>query len=151
MRTRAILIVAGLAAMTAAAATARADATKKNAKFCGALTDFSSDVAALQSVGPDSTLANLRAASARIEGDAQKVVKTAGKIDTPTAKQFTLSAHQLRVDANNAPESITVAQAQSRIQGDVQNVERAARQLATEAGCPEVIPEPKAAPAQPSP
>jgi hypothetical protein len=141
MRTGAILIAAGLAALTTALA-ASADEAKKNAKFCTAMTDFHSDVATLRALGPGSTVAALKEASGRVETDAQKVLKTAGKIDTPTAKQFTESAHQLRVDAGKIPESITIAQAQSRIQGDVQDVERAARQLATEAGCPEAAPQP---------
>jgi hypothetical protein len=133
------LAVAGIAALMTTAI-ARADATKENAKFCGALGDFSSDVNAVRSMGSGSTVAELRAASERVEKHAHDVVKTAGKINTPTAKQFTDSAQQLRLDASHIPDSITIAQAQSRIHGDLQNVERAARQLATESGCPEAAP-----------
>jgi hypothetical protein len=140
MRKGMTLAVAGLAALMTTAS-ARADVTKKNAKFCTALGDFSSDVNAVRSMGPGSTVAELRAASARVDKDAHDVVKTAGKINTPTAKRFTDSARQLRVDASQMPDSITIAQAQSRIRGDLQNVERAARQLATESGCPEAAPQ----------
>jgi hypothetical protein len=121
--------------MTATAA--RADETRKNAKFCAALSDFDSDVATLRSLGPDSTVGALRAASEKVDDSANKVVKTGGKIGTPTSKQLTESAHQLRLDAKNIPENLTIAQAQSRIGDDVLNVQRAARQLATEAGCPQ--------------
>jgi hypothetical protein len=135
MRTGPILIVAGLAALMATAS-ANADTTKKNAKFCSSMADFDSDVSALRSIGPGSTIAELRAATERVESSAHKVVKTGGKLDTPTSKQFTDSAKQLRKDANAMPDSLTIAQAQSRVQSDVQNVERAARQLAAESGCP---------------
>jgi hypothetical protein len=131
-----ILIAAGLAALLASAS-GRADEAKKNAKFCASMADFNSDVAALQSIGGNSTVAELRTASGRVEDSANKVVKSAGKMDTPTAKQFTDSAKQLRTDASSIPETITVDQARARIDGDVQNVKRAARRLATEAGCPE--------------
>ena len=141
MRTGAIVMVAAMAAVMCATA-AHADATKKNAKFCASMTELHADVSTLRSMGPGSTVAGLRAASKRVEADAQKVVKTAGKINTPTAKQFTASARQLGSDASRIPDNITVEQAQSRVAGDVRNVERAARQLATEAGCPEATPQP---------
>jgi hypothetical protein len=145
MRTGRIVIVAGLAALLTTAA-AHADATKKNAKFCGSLGDFKSDVAALRSIGPSSTIAELRTAAERVESGAQKLVKSAGKIDTPTAKKFTDSAKQLRTDAHSIPDTTTIEQAKSRVHGDVQNVERAARQLATESGCPEGATQPGTTP-----
>jgi hypothetical protein len=134
-RTGAILIVAGLAVLATSAASA--DATKKNAKFCASLTDFHSGVEALRSLGASSTIAELRTASERVESDAHQVVKTGGKLGTPTAKHFTDSTRQLKVDTRAIPDNLTIAQAQSRIRDDVGNVERAARQLATEAGCPQ--------------
>jgi hypothetical protein len=133
-RTGAILIVAGLATLISTAAVL-ADETKKNAKFCASIDDFHSDVDTLRSLGPASTIAELRSASERVEADAHQVVKSGGKLGTPTAKQLSDSARQLKADAWEVPDTLTIAQAQSRIQGDVQNVERAARQLATEAGC----------------
>jgi hypothetical protein len=142
MRTGTILVAAGLAALMTTAA-ARADEAKKNAKFCASLGDFNSDVSTLRSMGAGSTIADLRAASERLEKDANNVVKAAGKMDTPTAKRLTDSARQLRNDAKAVPDTLTIAQAQSRVQGDVQNVQRAARQLATESGCPEAATQPK--------
>jgi hypothetical protein len=143
MKTRAFLVAAGLAALTMSAA-ASADEAKKNAKFCSSLTDFDSGVATLQSIGATSTVADLRSATGRVEADANKVMKAAGKIKTDTAKQFTESARQLRMDTSAIPDTVTIEQARSRIDGDVQNVKRAARQLATEAGCPEAAPQPHA-------
>jgi hypothetical protein len=141
MRKEVILIAAGLAALITSAS-ARADDPKKDAKFCASLTDFDSAVAALQAMRPSNTIADLRTASGRVEKDANKVLKAAGKIDTPAGKQLTDSAKQLRTDAGAIPDTLTIEQARSRIQGDVQNVKRATRRLATEAGCPKAAAEP---------
>jgi hypothetical protein len=139
MRKSGILIAVSLAALAISAA-APADEAKKNAKFCASLTDFDSGVAALQAIGPTSTVKQLRTAADRVEADANKVLKAAGKIKSDTAKQFTDSARQLRKDASAIPDTVTIEQAHSRIDDGVQNVKRAARQLATESGCPAAAP-----------
>lgn len=120
-----------------ASTTAHADDAKKKARFCAALGTFENDVAALQSLGPGSTIGQLHAAADRVDAAAYKVQKTAGKIKSPTAKGFTQSVRQLNVDSKQIPRTLTIQQAQSRIAGDVQNVKRSARQLASESGCPE--------------
>lgn len=143
MKTRAVLIATGFFAATMMSAVTHADQKKHEEAFCAALTKFRADFTTLQSIGPDSTMAELRAASDRIATDANDVQKAASKIKSPTAKQFTDSAHQLRDEIQALPSNITIQQAKSRIQGDIQNVQQSAQQLATESGCPEAAPEPR--------
>ncbi|MDB4957082.1 MAG: hypothetical protein JWO36_4651 [Myxococcales bacterium] len=138
MRTGTLLTVGFFAVMTSAIA--HADQTAKQEKFCAAITDFNSDVRVVDSIGPSSTVAELRAASDRLMTDAQKVVKTASKIKTPTAKQFHDAANKLHRDVNSLPDNITIDQAKTKVADDIQNVKDAARRLATESGCPEQAP-----------
>jgi hypothetical protein len=143
MRTRALLISTGLFAATMTSAVAHADEDKPETKFCAALAKFHADLTTLESIGPSSTMAELRASSDRIATDADDVQKAASKLKSPTAKQFTDSAHQLREEVRGLPPSITIEQAKSRIHDDVQNVQQSAQKLAAESGCPEAAPEPQ--------
>jgi hypothetical protein len=143
MKTRAVLIATGFFAATMTSAMAHADQQKHEKDFCAALTRFRADFTKLQSIGPNSTMAELRAASDRIGTDTDDVQKAAYKIKSPTAKQFTDSAHQLRDEVQALPPNITIEQAKSRIHDDVQNVQQSAKKLAAESGCPEPAPEPK--------
>ncbi len=140
MRTQALLIATGIFAATMTSVVAHADEKSHEEKFCGALAQFHADLTALESIGPSSTVADLRAASDRVTKDADDVKKAAHKIKSPTAKEFTDSANQLREEVRALPPNITIDQAKSRIQDDVQNVEQSARKLATESGCPEAAP-----------
>jgi hypothetical protein len=143
MKARAVLIATGLFAATMTSAIAHADQQKREEDFCTALAGFRTDFTALQSIGPSSTLAELRAASDHIAKDADDVQAKAQKIKSPAATQFTDSARQLRDEVRALPPNITVAQAKSRIHDDIQNVQQAAQKLATESGCPEAAPEPQ--------
>jgi len=146
MRTRAVLIATGIFAATMTSVIAHADEKAHEEKFCAALAQFRADLTTLESIGPNSTVADLRAASDRIAKDADDVQKAAHKIKSPTAKQFTDSAKQLREEVRALPANITIEQAKSRIQDDVQNVEQSAQKLATESGCPEAAPGPQPQP-----
>jgi hypothetical protein len=135
MTTRAVLIAFACAV---AIPVAHADTKEQQheQKFCTALAQFHSDLASLEGIGPNSTLAELRAASDRVSNDADKVQKSAKKIKGETSKQFQDSANTLRKEVRALPENITVAQAKSRIGDDVKNVKEAAKKLAEESGCP---------------
>lgn len=143
MKTRAVLIATGFFAATMTSAMAHADQQKHEKDFCAALAKVHADFTALQSIKPSSTMAELRAASDRLATNANDVQKAADKIKTPTAKQFTDSAHQLRDEIRALPPNITVEQAKSRIHNDIQNMQQSAQKLATESGCPEAAPEPQ--------
>src|SRR5262249_36181238 len=121
-------------------AMAHADQQKHEKDFCTALDKFRADFASLESIGPDSTIAELKAAAGRVTTDADDVQKPAQKVKSPTAKQCTDSARQLHDEVQALPPNITVEQAKSRIHDDIQNVQRSAQKLATESGCPEAAP-----------
>jgi hypothetical protein len=143
MKTRAVLIATGLFAATMTSAMAHADQQKHEKDFCAALAKFRADFTSLESIGPSSTMAELRAAAERASTDADDVQKMAHKIKSPTAKQFTDSARQLHDEIQALPPNITVEQAKSRIHDDIQNVQQSAQKLAAESGCPEAAPEPQ--------
>jgi hypothetical protein len=139
MRT-AIVIATGLVALTAGAV-AHAD-RKADQKFCAAAAEYRSDIAELNSIGPHSTVAELRAATDRLDKPVNDMQKAADKMKTPTAKHFTESMKQLKVDVNSIPDDATLEQARAKIRGDIQNAQDAGRQVATEAGCPPPAPQP---------
>jgi hypothetical protein len=141
MKTRAVLIATSLCAATAMSAVAQPDQKKHQAAFCATLVKFRTDVTTLESTGPSSTMAELRSASDRLAMDADEVQRAAHKMKSPAAKQFTDSARQLREQIQSLPPNITVDQAKSRIQDDLQNVRQSAHKLATESGCPEPAPD----------
>lgn len=141
MKTRAVLIAIGFFTTTMTAAAAHAEQKKHEQAFCASLAKFRADFRALQSTGPSSTMAELRTAADRVGMDADDVERAARRINSPTAKQFTDSARQLREEVQALPPNVTVDQARSKIHDDVQNVHQSARKLATESGCPEAVPE----------
>lgn len=143
MTTRAVLIATGLFAATMMSAVAHAEDKQHDEKFCASLAKFHADFMTLQSIGPSSTVAELRAAADRIATDADDVQSAAQKMKSPTAKQFTSSAHQLRKEVRALPANITIDQAKSRLHDDIQNVQQSAQKLATESGCPEATPQPQ--------
>ncbi len=143
---RASLLVTSLTVLWTTTLVVRADDTKKQEAFCASLSQFNSDLATLEAIGPSSTIAELRTAANRVDSSARQVQKKAGKIKTSTAKQFTASAKKLGNDARSLPDSMTLEQAQSKLKNDVQDVEQAAQQLATASGCPDAARPPQAAP-----
>ena len=142
MKTRPVLIASFFAA-TMTSAMAHADEQKHEKDFCAGLARFHADFTTLESIGPNSTMAELRAASDRIAADANDVQKAAHKIKSPAAKQFTDSARQLHEEVQALPPDTTIEQAKSKLHGDVQNVQQSAQKLAAESGCPESAPEPQ--------
>lgn len=141
MQTRVVLIAISFFAATMTSAVAHAQQSKQEEAFCTALTRFHADLTTLQQIEPSSTMAELRAASDRVAKDADEVQKTAHKIKSPAAKQFTNSTRQLRDKVQALPQNMTVNQAKSRIDDDLKNVQQSAQRLATESGCPEAATE----------
>jgi hypothetical protein len=142
---KAIVIATGLVALTAGSA-AKAD-QKADQKFCAAAATFDSDAAELKAIGPHSTMAELRAATDRVEKSATAMQKAAAKIKTPTAKEFDASMKQLKQDVDKVPDDATLEQVRSKIKTDVQGTQSTGQQLATESGCPQ--PTPQQEPQQP--
>jgi hypothetical protein len=134
MRT-AIVVGASIIALTAGVA-AHADQRKEDQKFCADVAAFESDVAQLNAIGQQSTVAELRAANDRVVNDAANMQKIAHKMKTPTAKQFTEAMKQLQHDVNAIPDNATLEQVRAKINADIRNAQNTGRQLAGESGCP---------------
>jgi hypothetical protein len=94
----------------------------------------------LSSIGPQSTVAELRAVTGRVDNDVATMQKAATKMKTPTAKEFTTAVSQLKKDVNAIPDDATLAQVRSKVDNDIQNVENLGMKVATEAGCPAPTP-----------
>jgi hypothetical protein len=133
MKTKTFLMVSLVSVMTSAAA--HADEQAKQEKFCAAIADFQSDMTKLDSIGPSSTLAELRAASDKVVADAQEVRKTAAKIKTATSKEFGSAADKLRNDARALPDTTTIDQARTKLEDDIRKVKDSAKKLTMESGC----------------
>jgi hypothetical protein len=136
-----IAISASILLVVMTSMTARADRKKHEEKYCSALSGVSTDLAKLEALGPRSTLSELRAEVMQIDKDAKTVDREARKIKTATSKQFVQAAEQLYKEMRSLPDSMTIEEARTRLDGDVQAVKRSARALATESGCPEAMPE----------
>jgi hypothetical protein len=135
MKTRAIVIATALAALTAGTAV-HADQTTQNAKFCAAVGSFRSNVAQLRAISPQSTVAELRAATGRIDNDISDMQNTAKKMDTPTAKEFNDALKKVERDTNGVSDDTTLSQVHTQLQGDIDHARATGRQLAMESGCP---------------
>jgi hypothetical protein len=135
MRTTAFLM-GGLIAATLGAKAYADDTKANNEKFCDAMTDFRADLKRLDAVGPNSTLAELRAASERVSASGQKVEKAQAKLDSPAAKEFRAATMKLRSDAKMLPDSTTIAEAKTKLAADIMKVKEASKKVTTEAGCP---------------
>lgn len=130
-------IAAGLVTL-AGAHTAQADQkSPADDRFCADIAALDSDLMELNAIGPHSTVAELRAAINRVDDDNTEIRKAAGKMKTPTAKQFTGAIKQLDHDVNNIPSNATLEQVRTRIHDDGQNALAAGQQLAAESGCPQ--------------
>jgi len=126
-------------ALTASVA-AGADQSKEDQKFCEEAAAFQVDATQLNAIGPQSTVAELRAASDRVVEDASNMQKIAHKMKTATAKQFTEAMKQLQRDINAVPDNATLDQVRTKINADIQSARSMGRQLAAESGCP--VPQP---------
>jgi hypothetical protein len=134
MKTTAFLM-SGLIAATLGAK-AHADDQANKEKFCDAITEYRADLKKLDGIGPNSTLAELRAASDRVSASQQKVEKTQAKLDSQAAKDFRYANMKLRTDAKALPDSMTIAEAKSKLAADIAKVKEASGKLTAEAGCP---------------
>jgi hypothetical protein len=140
-------MAAGLAVLTASFA-ARADQKKEDEKFCAAAAAFQSDAAELKAIGPHSTVAEAHAATGRVESDVSQMQQAAGHMKTPAAKQFVDATDTLIKYLRNIPDDATLQQARTTIQTDAQNAQTSGRQVAKEAGCPQVAPQQEPMPRQ---
>ncbi|MGA7121812.1 MAG: hypothetical protein WBY94_17020 [Polyangiaceae bacterium] len=138
MRT-ATMITAGLVAFTIGVV-AQAD-QKADEKFCASAAAFDSNLAELNAIGPHSTVAELRAATKRLDDSAIDMQKAAKKMKTPAAKQFNEAMRQLKNDVDSIPDDATLNQVHSKIRADVQNAQSAGQQVAAGAGCPAPAPQ----------
>ena len=98
MKTTAFLM-GGLIAATLGAKAYADDTKANNEKFCEAMTDYRADLKKLDEIGPNATLAQLRATSDRVVASGQKVQQAQAKLDTPAAKDFRAANMKLRTDA----------------------------------------------------
>jgi hypothetical protein len=144
---QAVVIVAGMAVLTASLA-AQADQKKEDEKFCAAAAAVQSDVAELKALGPHSTVAEAQAASGRVENDVAQMQQAAGHMKTPAAKQFVDATNTLTKYIRNIPDDATLQQVRPTIQADVQNAQTSGRQVAKEAGCPQMAPQQEPMPKQ---
>lgn len=134
-----IVIATGLLALTAAIG-ARADQKEDQQKYCESLAAFQTDLAELNAISPQSTMADVRTVTDRIQDTAKDVKKAAGKINSPSSNQFEGAIDQLRNDVKGTPDNATVAQVQQKLRADVQKVQLAEQKLTAEAHCPAAQP-----------
>ena len=141
MRKLQLAIPVGLVALVMSSAVVRADQKKHEERYCTALGEVNSDVASLEALGPSSTMMELRGLVQRIQRNGKAIDREARKIKSAASKQFVQAADQLYTDIQTLPDTITMAEARSRIASDVRAVERTATRLAQESGCPENVPQ----------
>jgi hypothetical protein len=134
MRTIVAMTVAGMIAITASAA--QADEKKADQKFCGHVESFRTHVTQLDGMTDKSTIGELRAQTDKVSKDANEITKAAGKMKTPTAKQFTTAVKKLKDEMGKISNDTTLEQARAKIGADVKNVRDSGYALSTEAGCP---------------
>jgi len=132
---RVLVVVAGIVALTASTV-ASADDPKKADQFCDQLATFRADTDALNQMGPDSTVGDIKGATQKVKDDLKELRNTANRINTPTAQQFVNAVDQLKKQADNVPDDATIASVHQRIDTAVDHAKRTGRQLATESGCP---------------
>jgi hypothetical protein len=135
MRRSVVAIATSLVVLTLGV-TAGADQKKADAKFCAAAAQFHSDSGTLSSIGPQSTVAELHAATNRVDNDVATMQKAAKKMKTPTAKEFTSAMVQLKKDVNAIHDDATLEQVRGKLNTDIQNVQTLGHRVANEAGCP---------------
>ena len=136
MKIRTGVMTAALAATTMFSSLAFADQAKHEKKFCNAIEKFSVSLSKFDALDKSATVGELRNAADRVSNDASKVVSEAKGIKSDSAKQFTDAAKQLRTETQALEGSMTVDQARTRIDQDIENVRRSGQQLADESGCP---------------
>ena len=119
---------------------AGADRQKHEETYCTALSAVSADLAKLDALGPSSTVSELRTTVARMDTDAKAVNRAATRINTPTSRPLVQAMDQLSDEMRKVPDSMTLDEARSRVGDDVKAVERSAKALAEESGCPEAMP-----------
>ncbi|NVB76791.1 MAG: hypothetical protein HOV81_00215 [Kofleriaceae bacterium] len=137
---RTFKITAVTFALALTSSIAGAQPKKHEEKFCSSLTSLNQDLTKLKEMGPSSTVGELKASLRSAKKHSEEVGKEARKMKSPEAKQFTEAANQL-TSRSNISDDMTIQQAKSQIQDDVQNLEQHAQALAQESGCPGAMPQ----------
>jgi hypothetical protein len=118
-----------------ATASAKADQTKDDQKFCASVASFRTNIAELNAMDEHSTVAELRSAIKRVDHDVSEMQKAASKMKTPTAKEFTDAMKQLDKDTSSVSDDATLQQARATVEADAQRARASGLRLASEAGC----------------
>jgi hypothetical protein len=128
-----MMTVAGMIALMVGACQSE---QKAEQKLCTAATSFRAHLAELDRMTPQSTVAQVRAATDKIASDANDIQRAASRMRTPAAEQFNSAVIQLKRNADSIPAGMTVGEAQARLASDMRNVRTSGQALTTEAGCP---------------
>lgn len=137
---RTLKITAVTFALALTSSIAGAESKKHEEKFCSSLSSLSQDLTKLKEMGPESTVGELKTSLKQAKKHSEEVGKQARKMKSPEAKQFTEAANQL-TSRSNISDDMTIQQAKSQIQDDVQNLEQHAQTLAEQSGCPGAMPQ----------
>ena len=114
---------------------------KHEEKFCASLSALGTDLNKLMSVGPTSTVSEVRSITKNVDKHSSAVAKQSRKIGTPSGRQLAMAAERLSKETRDIPSDMTISQVKTRIADDVRTVEQSAKTLASESGCPGAMPQ----------
>jgi len=109
---------------------------EKQAELCTQLARFNTAVATLKSMGPSSTVGDLRAAQDQVRTTFSEVKATASAVKAAKAEELEQAYNQLDTTVRNIPETATLQQANESIATDVAAVEAAQAQMQSGLNCP---------------
>lgn len=109
---------------------------EKQAELCAQLARFSTAVVTLKSMGPSSTVGDLRAAQDQVRTTFNDVKTTASTVKAAKAEELEQAYTQLDTTVRSIPETATLQQASESIATDVAAVEAAEAQMRSGLNCP---------------
>lgn len=109
---------------------------EKQAELCTQLARFNTAVVTLKSMGPNSTVGDLRAAQDQVRTTFNDVKTTAGTVRAAKAEELEQAYNQLDRTVREIPETATLQQANESIATDVAAVEAAEAQMRSGLNCP---------------
>lgn len=109
---------------------------EKQAELCTQLARFSTAVVTLKSMGPSSTVGDLRAAQDQVRTTFNDVKTTASTVKAAKAEELEQAYTQLDTTVRSIPETATLQQASESIATDVAAVEAAEAQMRSGLNCP---------------
>ncbi|MGA9521160.1 MAG: DUF2514 family protein [Myxococcaceae bacterium] len=104
-------------------------------KACDDLSAFRTSVDSLASVGPETTVGQIKQDTKQAREDLKKFEKSASKVARPETDQVRERVERLRSDAQKIPDSATAAEAQQLISNDIDQVTVASRTLERKLNC----------------